>query len=357
MAVPSSGTISLWGLAKEKTHDNYANGVPIGTWQQYYFPNASLKDATTGAGDYEGTNQNSSSRPDGSSPYGMAEWHGYDHDATVTTGPTGKCLLIIDHNFVSPGTQTGCDATNAILASSGAITNGGNPDFTYTRTRFARYRNTSANTVNYNIRAYRDSTIVPLPFFEIHKGFDAAATGINFSNYTLVHNHTNYSYQVFTGTLQAGEDLLLYFGFTYQTNLTVTASATIDQFYVTGACNYNGTMYAVPLLGSSSSTAYQYSSASSAWNSGMSQRYNSSSWSTAYIHQCAGSAWTIGNTIYQTNGSAGSEVAFNGTGWRVGAYNYYNSGYPGGDNYNIIAFYNAYHAPGNIENTYYDPLL
>lgn len=203
MAVPSSGTISLWGLAKEKTNDNYANSIPLGTWQQYYFPYASLTDATTGAGNYDATNLNSSSRPDNSSPYGMSEWYGYDHDAKDT-----------------------------------------------------------------------------------------------------------------------------------------------------GGCAYNGTMYAVPLLGSSSSTAYQWSSAASAWGNGYNQRFNSSSWSTAYIHQCAGSAWAIGNTIYQTNGSLGSEVAFNGTGWRVGAFNYYNSGYPGGDNYNIIAFYNAYHAPGNIEDLY-----
>ena len=79
---------------------------------------------------------------------------------------------------------------------------------------------------------------------------------------------------------------------------------------LTWSCSYNGTMYAVPLLGSGSSTAYQWSSGSSAWCNGYSQRYNSSSWSTAYIHQCAGSAWAIGNTIYQTNSSAGSEVAF-----------------------------------------------
>jgi hypothetical protein len=352
MAVPSSGTISLWGLAKEKTHDNYANGVPIGTWQNYYFPNVSLTDATTGAGAYEGTNQNSSSRPDGSSPYGMAEWHGYDHDATVTTGPTGKCLLIVDHGFVSPGTQTGCDAANAIAGATGAIITGGSNQISY-NSRFGRYKNTSANTVTYNIRVYRQySDACEL---KIYKGTQPGTQGYTTLGQTLVHTHTNTGYQTFTGSLNSGSELLIYFGSVPNTNATRYAS--FDQFYVGGACNHNGTMYAVPLLGSSSSTAYQYGSAQSAWNAGYNQRFNSSSWSTAYIHQCAGSAWAIGNTIYQTNSSAGSEVAFNGTGWRCGAFSYYNSGYPGGGDGNIIAFYNAYHATGNIENTYYDPLL
>jgi hypothetical protein len=360
MAVPSSGTLSLWGLAKEKTHDNYASGIPIALWKQYFFDDVSLRESTTGAGDYDGTNQDSTNKPDGIFPYGMAEWYGYDHDATVVGGPTGKCLVIVDHDFVTPGTQTGCDSSNAVVANTGIITTGGNPDFTYDRTRWARYKNSSANTVNYRIRVGRDSTASGSPYFKIYKGSNANSGG-NFSGYTLTHTHTNYYYQVFTGTLTSGEELYLHFGYTSGTTsgYEYTTAAVIDQFYVTGSCDYNGTMYAVPLLGSGSSTAYQWSSAQSAWSNGYSQRYNSSSWSTAYIHQCAGSAWTIGNTIYQTNSNVGSEVAFGGTGWRCGAYptsTFSSYGYPGGNQYTIVAFYNAYHATGNIENTYSDPI-
>jgi|TARA_B110000114_G_scaffold121635_1_gene127442 hypothetical protein len=121
MAVPSSGTISLFGLAKEKTHDNYANSIPLGTWQSYYFPNASLKDATTGAGNYDATNLNSSSRPDNSSPYGMSEWYGYDHDAIDTGGCAYNGTM-----YAVPilGSPTSSSRTYHFSSPSAAITAG-----------------------------------------------------------------------------------------------------------------------------------------------------------------------------------------------------------------------------------------
>jgi hypothetical protein len=351
MAVPSSGTLNISALAAEKLENDYTDVDT--SYRPYSLKDITLGGATTVNGeDYDVTNNNSANKPDIVAPHAMSEWYGYDHDAS---GSTGKCLLVIDSTFLTPGTQTGCSSATAIAGATGAIMTGATNSLDYI-SRFGRYRNNSTGSVTYNIRVYRQySDHCEL---KIYKGTQTSTTGYTLINQTLVHTHTSTGYQTFTGTLNSGSDLTIYFGSTPNANATRYAS--FDQFYVNGSCSYNGTMYAVPILGSGSSTAYQWSSASSAWSNGYSQRYNSSSWSTAYIHQCAGSAWTIGNTIYQTNSSAGTEVAFSGTGWRCGAYptsefSFY--GAPGGNNYNIIAFYNAFHATGNIENTFVDEFL
>jgi|14BtaG_2_1085337.scaffolds.fasta_scaffold40936_2 hypothetical protein len=354
MAVPSSGTLSLWGLAKEKTHDNYSNGVPIATWQSNYFANVSLSDATTGAGNYDGTNQNSSSKPDGSAPHKMSEWYGYDHDASAPSGGgNGKCLLIIDHSFTSPGTQTGCTSSTAIAGATGGVNPGGGQNTP--NLRFARYQNNTGQSVSYNLRVYRnDNTQCS---FKVYKGAGIVSdSGYSTANQTLVHTHTS-GYNTFTGSLNSTTELL--FIFESVTPASQTRYASFDQFYVSGQCAASGTMLAVPILGSPSSTAYQYYDANTAWNAGNNQKFNSSSWSTAYIHQCAGSSWAIGNTIYQTNSTSGNEVAFNGTSWRVGAYpnsTWILNGYPG-DSSAIIAFENDFNGStdGNIEDTYQPP--
>jgi len=351
MAVPSSGTLNISALAAEKLENDYTDVDT--SYGPYSLKDITLGGATTVNGeDYDATNTNSANKPDSIAPHAMSEWYGYDHDAS---GSTGKCLLIIDSTFLTPGTQTGCSSATAIAGATGAIMTGATNSLDYI-SRFGRYRNNSTGSVTYNIRVYRQySDHCEL---KIYKGTQTSTTGYTLINQTLVHTHTSTGYQTFTGTLNSGSDLTIYFGSTPNANATRYAS--FDQFYVNGSCSYNGTMYAVPILGSGSSTAYQWSTSQSAWSNGYSQRYNSSSWSTAYIHQCAGSNWTIGNTIYQTNSSAGSEVAFNGTGWRCGAFpstTYTNYGYPGGSNYNIIAFYNAFHDPGNIENTFVDEFL
>ena len=83
MAVPSSGELSMDGLHKEKTIDNYSGfaGTPT---------HVSLYDLvnggnTNGSGvSYDATNtagNPSSNRPDGNPPHEMSEWYSYDHDA------------------------------------------------------------------------------------------------------------------------------------------------------------------------------------------------------------------------------------------------------------------------------------
>ncbi len=351
MAVPSSGTLSLFSIGNEKLSDDYNDGDDGSG--PYSLTDITLGGDTYGnSEDYPVTNTNSPNKPDSVAPHAMSEWFGYDHDAS---GSTGKCLLIIDTTFLTPGTQTGCSSATAIAGATGAVTPSGGTGLSY-YSRFGRYRNNGSSSVTYNIRVYRQYS--DQCELKIYKGTQTSNTGYTLINQTLVHTHTSTGYQTFTGTLNSGSELTIYFGSI--ANSSATRYASFDQFYVNGSCSYNGTMWAVPLLGSGSSTGYQWGTAQSAWSNGYSQRYNSSSWSTAYIHQCAGRAWAIGNTIYQTNSSAGTEVAFSGTGWRCGSFpstSYTNYGYPGGDNWNIIAFYNAFHAQGNIENTYVDPLV
>lgn len=80
MAVPSSGTLSLQKLAKEKVLENYNSSASIDG-------GIHLSDLAKGGNeagsqtDYDETNNNSSSKPNESGPHEMSEWYGYDHDA------------------------------------------------------------------------------------------------------------------------------------------------------------------------------------------------------------------------------------------------------------------------------------
>lgn len=352
MAVPSSGSLSLWGLAKEKTHDNYGNTIPIGTWQGIFFPNVSLSDATTGAGNYDGTNQNSSSKPNGTTPHQMSEWYGYDHDASPPTGGSANCLEIVDHNFTQPGTQTGCSSSTALAGATGGVNPGGGQNTPVTR--FARYQNNTGQSVSYNLRVYRnDNTQCS---FKVYKGAGISSnSGYSTTNQTLVHTHSS-GYNTFTGTLNSTTELLLIFESTSGSSQTRYAS--FDQFYVGGQCASSGTMTPVLIFGSGGSTAFTYTGSNgkyNARNAAIGQRFNSSSWSTAYIHQCVGSQWTIGNNIYQTNSTSGNKVVHGQTGWRAGAYpqssGWQSSGYPGNNN-TILSFFDSGVQTYNIENIF-----
>lgn len=74
MAVPTSGALSLRGLANEKIDDNYSSG---GT------PTViSLANLATGTG-YDATNTDSTVYPNGTTPHSMSEWYSYDHDTVL----------------------------------------------------------------------------------------------------------------------------------------------------------------------------------------------------------------------------------------------------------------------------------
>ena len=81
MAVPSSGELSMQGLHKEKTIDNYGGfGSTPNTVSLYDLVNGGN---TNGSGvSYDTTNTQSAQSPNTIVPHEMSEWYSYDHDAT-----------------------------------------------------------------------------------------------------------------------------------------------------------------------------------------------------------------------------------------------------------------------------------
>jgi len=72
MAVPSSGVLSLKGIANEIDDSDYSSDGIQGPF--------SLKELSDGTVDTINTANASSDRPDGSAPHSMSEWYAYDHD-------------------------------------------------------------------------------------------------------------------------------------------------------------------------------------------------------------------------------------------------------------------------------------
>jgi len=92
MAVPSSGSISLLGICREKQNDDYTDTTAIqgGAGGNVVGGNGtiSLESCATSGGNHapqvvmEATNTNSLLHPNSSTPHGMSEFYGYDHDIT-----------------------------------------------------------------------------------------------------------------------------------------------------------------------------------------------------------------------------------------------------------------------------------
>lgn len=86
MAVPSSGLIKFTGIAAELVNDDYTDAD--------FDDTLTLKDMTVGGNangsseNFESINSNSTSKPDGSTPYKMSEFYGYDHDASASSSLT-----------------------------------------------------------------------------------------------------------------------------------------------------------------------------------------------------------------------------------------------------------------------------
>ena len=104
MAVPNSGSLSLFGLAKEVQLDNYGNTIPVSSFLQYQVSPISLKNMSTGAGGFDPINQYSLTKPDGFTPHTMSEFRGYDADtptvlltggfATTTANTSGDTMTV-----------------------------------------------------------------------------------------------------------------------------------------------------------------------------------------------------------------------------------------------------------------------
>tara|TARA_R100001463_G_C3533654_1_gene221825 strand:- start:62 stop:835 length:774 start_codon:yes stop_codon:yes gene_type:complete len=80
MAVPTSGTLSLLKLSKEKVLENYNSSTSV-TGGIHLSDLAKGGNESGSPTDYDETNNNSSSKPNEATPHSMSEWYGYDHDA------------------------------------------------------------------------------------------------------------------------------------------------------------------------------------------------------------------------------------------------------------------------------------
>lgn len=82
MAIPSSGTLSLRNVAREKRYNNYNTSTSPGS-------NLSLTNMSTGNQFGSINTANTfANRPDGIAPHSMSEWYAYDHDKTLVATPS-----------------------------------------------------------------------------------------------------------------------------------------------------------------------------------------------------------------------------------------------------------------------------
>lgn len=77
MAVPSSGALSLLGIKRELSNDNYSASNS--------HSNISLKECSDGTVATINTGNSSSNRPNGSAPHSISEFYVYDHDLSTLT--------------------------------------------------------------------------------------------------------------------------------------------------------------------------------------------------------------------------------------------------------------------------------
>ena len=108
MAVPSSGALSLKGIANEIDDSDYSSDGIQGPF--------SLKELSDGTVDTINTANASSDRPNGSAPHSMSEWYAYDHDKV------GASYTSVFSNFTMsdvPG-ETVISSAKAITITGGS---------------------------------------------------------------------------------------------------------------------------------------------------------------------------------------------------------------------------------------------
>ena len=88
MAVPSSGAISLLGIKRELSNNDYSASNT--------HSNISLKDCSDGTVATINTANASTDRPDGDAPHFMTEFYAYDHDLVTLSTITNKYSFLLD---------------------------------------------------------------------------------------------------------------------------------------------------------------------------------------------------------------------------------------------------------------------
>ena len=79
MAVPANGSLSLRGIRREISANNYNSGNT--------YTNISLKNLSTGVNGTINVANLNDNKPDNATPYHMSEFYKYDHNGVVNTSP------------------------------------------------------------------------------------------------------------------------------------------------------------------------------------------------------------------------------------------------------------------------------
>ena len=131
MAVPSSGTLSLIGLMREKQNDDYTDTTAVAGQQGNSPGSISLESCATSGNNHgpqvvmEATNTSSPSHPNGTTPHAMSEFYSYDHDVAAST-TSYKTDVGVKYNVLcAANTTTAIYTINAITNGSTVYTNSG----------------------------------------------------------------------------------------------------------------------------------------------------------------------------------------------------------------------------------------
>ena len=114
MAVPSSGVLSLFGIANEIDDGDY-------TSDSFQDP-ISLEHFSTGGEATINTANASANRPDGSAPHAMSEWYAYDHDFNPFSSVIANFTISAAINGGGLYTPTTVLKTFTLANGAGALT-------------------------------------------------------------------------------------------------------------------------------------------------------------------------------------------------------------------------------------------
>ena len=165
MAVPTSGILSLRGVAREKRYNNFNNSNNPGG-------NLSLTNMSTGNQFGTVNTANTfSNRPDGIAPHSMSEWYAYDHDKTLVATPSvatgtishsggivsmvGNCTATGGATVTAKGHVAASNTTTPTLSSNMfTVTHPTGGTGSYTTTKSTGQILTGPNGTTYYFRAY-----------------------------------------------------------------------------------------------------------------------------------------------------------------------------------------------------------
>lgn len=111
MSVPSSGSLSMHKMAKEKLYDDYNSSTPIIGIMALsdMVQGGNINGSNFGPGEYfDETDTGSPSYPSSTPPYRFSDWYGYDHDYTPVFADaiqTSSRLYIPSHSATKPYEQ------------------------------------------------------------------------------------------------------------------------------------------------------------------------------------------------------------------------------------------------------------